>query len=118
VRWLLHKHARILAWKLARGYDAPRLEATQLAPKPFTNPKKQVGDKMKTIKAICTAGILAITLSIPVYAGQINTPGITCPETGCPVDPPPGAASTPIAASTSSGACALLELLLTIIPIV
>jgi hypothetical protein len=74
---------------------------------------------MKTIKAICTAAVLAITLSIPVYAGQINTPGITCPVTGCPdPEPTPGEVSTSTAALTSPEACALLELLLAIIPII
>jgi hypothetical protein len=74
---------------------------------------------MKTIKAICTAAVLAITLSISVYAGQINSPGIACPATGCPdPEPSPGEVSIPPAALTSPEACALLELLLAIIPIV
>lgn len=35
---------------------------------------------MKTVKAICTAAILALALSIPAYAGDIGSPGITAPE--------------------------------------
>jgi hypothetical protein len=30
---------------------------------------------MKMIKAICTATVLALTLSIPAFAGDISTPG-------------------------------------------
>ena len=38
---------------------------------------------MKTLKAICTAAILALALSIPAYAGDILVPGYTAPP------PPP-----------------------------
>ena len=31
---------------------------------------------MRTVKAICTATILVVWLSIPVFAGDISTPGI------------------------------------------
>jgi hypothetical protein len=42
---------------------------------------------MKKMKAICTAVILALALSVPVYAGDINSPGVAAPgET----QPPPG----------------------------
>lgn len=40
---------------------------------------------MKTLKAICTAAILALALSVPVYAGDVHTPGYTAP----PPPPPP-----------------------------
>jgi len=33
---------------------------------------------MKTIKAICTATVLALTLSAPAFAGDIATPGKSC----------------------------------------
>jgi hypothetical protein len=32
---------------------------------------------MKTLKVICTAMVLALVLSVPAYAGDISTPGIT-----------------------------------------
>jgi hypothetical protein len=32
---------------------------------------------MKTLKAICTAAILALALSVTAYAGDIHTPGLT-----------------------------------------
>lgn len=31
---------------------------------------------MKMMKAICTATVLALTLSIPAFAGDISTPGM------------------------------------------
>ncbi len=34
---------------------------------------------MNSLKAICTATLLALVLSVPVYAGDINTPGSPCP---------------------------------------
>ena len=37
---------------------------------------------MKTLKAICTATILALTLSVPAYAGDIDTPGCANPGPG------------------------------------
>lgn len=40
---------------------------------------------MKTLKAIGTAAILALVLSIPAYAGEMLTPGCTPP----PPPPPP-----------------------------
>ena len=41
---------------------------------------------MKTLKAICTAAILALALSVPAYAGDMLTPGYTAPP---PPPPPP-----------------------------
>jgi hypothetical protein len=32
---------------------------------------------MKTLKAICTAAVLAVALSVTAYAGDIHTPGLT-----------------------------------------
>lgn len=32
---------------------------------------------MKTLKAICTAVVLALTLTVTAYAGEIHTPGLT-----------------------------------------
>jgi hypothetical protein len=31
---------------------------------------------MKTLKAICTAAVLALALSVTAYAGDIQTPGL------------------------------------------
>lgn len=41
---------------------------------------------MKTMKAICTAAILALALTVPAYAGEISTPGVTCESETCPGD--------------------------------
>ena len=41
---------------------------------------------MKAFKAICTATVLALAISVPTYAGDILTPGYTDP----PPPPPPG----------------------------
>ena len=35
---------------------------------------------MKTFKAICTAAILALALTVPAYAGDVETPGKTAPS--------------------------------------
>ena len=32
---------------------------------------------MKTLKAICTAVVLALTLTVTAYAGEVHTPGLT-----------------------------------------
>jgi hypothetical protein len=34
---------------------------------------------MKTIKAICTAAILVVALSVPAFAGDIASPGVAAP---------------------------------------
>ncbi len=44
---------------------------------------------MKTLKAICTAGILALALSIPASAGDVQTPGSPCPGTSSIGTPDP-----------------------------
>ncbi|MDQ2920261.1 MAG: hypothetical protein M3R52_01405 [Acidobacteriota bacterium] len=56
---------------------------------------------MKTLKAICTAAILALALSVPAYAGEINSPGFTSPAPG--TEPAPGDISSPAATSTEPG---------------
>ena len=43
---------------------------------------------MEPIKAICTAAILALVLSVPAYAGDLLTPGVV-------VEPPPPPPSGP-----------------------
>ena len=35
---------------------------------------------MRTVKAICTATILVVALSLPALAGDISTPGVSTPE--------------------------------------
>jgi hypothetical protein len=60
---------------------------------------------MKTMKAICTAAVLALALSAPAYAGDMLTPGVNSPP---PPPPPPelnfaGAVSVPSAASLLLG---------------
>ena len=77
---------------------------------------------MKRLKAICTAAIVALALSVPAYAGEINTPGYTSPAPGTPVvtEPASGEISSPGVASTSPGdaeTAGLVELLLAIISI-
>jgi hypothetical protein len=34
---------------------------------------------MQTLKAICTAAILALALTVPIYAGDIDTPAVVSP---------------------------------------
>lgn len=37
---------------------------------------------MRTLKAICTAAILVLALTVPVYAGDVDTPGCLEPVLG------------------------------------
>jgi hypothetical protein len=68
----------------------------------FINPKNQE-KTMKTMKAICTAAILALVLTVPAYAGEINSPGVTCEgEIDCPGGDP-GDIHTPGATSSIAG---------------
>ncbi|HEV2826573.1 MAG TPA: hypothetical protein VGW76_03150 [Pyrinomonadaceae bacterium] len=53
---------------------------------------------MKTFKAICTAAILALALTVPAYAGDVETPGKTPPIPS----PSPSKISTQVADSTYS----------------
>ena len=52
---------------------------------------------MKTLKAICTAAILALALSVSAYGGDMSTPGSPAPA------PTPTQVSTPGVAPTNSG---------------
>jgi len=54
---------------------------------------------MKTMKAVCTATVLALTLSVPTFAGDISSPG--APKTG--EIGTPGAVSTTPSTTTSGG---------------
>ena len=63
---------------------------------------------MKTLKAICTATILALALSVSVYGGDMSTPGSPAPAPGqvsipgvAPTNP--GDIQTPGEASTAPG---------------
>ena len=75
---------------------------------------------MKPFKAICSATVLALALSVPTYAGDILTPGFTSPP-----PPPPNASalgeiSTYGVESTSLGVAetpGLIDLLWTIVSI-
>ena len=53
---------------------------------------------MKTLKATCTAAILALALSIPVYAGEMLTPGVVPP----PPPPPPAEESITVNVATTA----------------
>ena len=55
---------------------------------------------MKTLKAICTAAILALALSVPAYAGDILTPGFTAPPPS-PESNSTGDMSVPTATSSA-----------------
>ena len=58
---------------------------------------------MKTLKMICTSAILALALSSPISAGELNSPGVICGDDIAPVtqpaplpgSPDPGDISTP-----------------------
>jgi hypothetical protein len=43
---------------------------------------------MKSVKAICSAAVLALALSVPAYAGEISSPGSPCSN------PPPDATNS------------------------
>jgi hypothetical protein len=53
---------------------------------------------MKSLKAICTAAILALALSVPAYAGDILSPGFCAPP------PPPPESNITVDASVSTQA--------------
>lgn len=67
---------------------------------------------MKTLKAICTAAILALAVSVPTYAGEILTPGLTGggtpPPTACGDISCPGVGSTTPDSDDTSGFKAIL----------
>jgi hypothetical protein len=54
---------------------------------------------MKAPKAICAAIVLALTLSIPTYAGDVLIPGYTAP----PPPPPPAINTEPTSTSPDPG---------------
>ena len=68
---------------------------------------------MKTLKVICMAMVLGLVLSVPAYAGDISTPGVT---SGDPITPPPptepGDISTPGFTSNSAD---FFEFLITLV---
>ena len=51
---------------------------------------------MKALKAICSATVLALALSVPTYAGDILTPGVVSP-------PPPPPPSTSVVTESTLG---------------
>ncbi len=59
---------------------------------------------MKSVKALCTAAIVALALSVPAYAGEISSPGSPCtggtPDT---TSSTPGDISSPAVVSTAPG---------------
>lgn len=72
---------------------------------PFTNPKNLNRRlTMKSVKAICSAAIVALALSVPAYAGEISSPG--SPVLGGPPDTTssaPGDISSPAVVSSAPG---------------
>ena len=61
---------------------------------------------MKTLKAICTAAILALALSVPAYAGDMQTPGCANPgdiSTPGETTAAPGDIDSPAVTSTDPG---------------
>ena len=54
---------------------------------------------MKTLKAICTATILALALSVSTYAGDVSTPGSPAPAPGH-VSTPGAVPADPVDAQT------------------
>jgi hypothetical protein len=56
---------------------------------------------MKSVKAICSAAILALALSVPAYAGEISSPGAPCPSV--PPASEPGDIHIPGAPSPAPG---------------
>ena len=67
----------------------------------FITQKTELGETMKTIKAICTAAILVLAVSLPVFAGDIGTPGANAPAPETPGAPIPGSSELPNAPQIS-----------------
>jgi hypothetical protein len=61
---------------------------------------------MKTMKAVCTATVLALTLSVSAFAGDIATPG--CARTGDTGTP--GAVPTATAPISTEATAAISDL--------
>ena len=73
---------------------------------------------MKTLKVICTAMVLTLVLSVPAYAGDISTPGITTSGPIITSEPAgPGDNNSPELTATSSGldSADFFELLLSLV---
>lgn len=69
---------------------------------------------MKPVKAIFTAAIVALALSVPVYAGEISSPGSPSPApSGTPPvsTPAPGDISSPAVAPGDVGFPPLADIL-------
>jgi hypothetical protein len=68
---------------------------------------------MKSLKAICAAAILALALSVPAYAGDIQTPGKASPVTGgiSTPDVTPATADVPSNPDTESSMTVLADIL-------
>lgn len=73
---------------------------------------------MQTLKVICTAMVLALALSVPAYAGDISTPGMTAEEpvtTSEPTTEPGDIGSPGVTSSTQLDSAYFIELLLTLV---
>jgi hypothetical protein len=73
---------------------------------------------MKTLKVICTAMVLALVLSVPAYAGDISTPGMTAePPVITSESTEPGIGSPGVTSPNSSSldSADFFEFLLTLI---
>jgi len=66
---------------------------------------------MRKLKAICATTILGLALTVPVYAGDIGSPG--APNPGAPGVTSPGDIGSPGLPSTSEGI--MLDILLSAI---
>jgi hypothetical protein len=74
---------------------------------------------MKTMKAICTATILALVLTVPAYAGDISTPGVSCEgEIGCPGTTAPGDVASQSTLLGDIGSPGLMDILWTVFTLV
>jgi hypothetical protein len=56
----------------------------------FITTPNNLGDKMKTVKAMCAATVLALLLSISAHAGDSNTPGKPAVPGNTPITVPEG----------------------------
>jgi hypothetical protein len=59
---------------------------------------------MKTLRQTCAVAVLALLLSVPALAGQVNCPGVADP-------PPPPAETTVTSSVTASLILALVSLI-------
>jgi hypothetical protein len=87
----------------------------------FYQPQNQIRrTTMKTLKAICTATILALALSVPAYAGDVETPGKTSPGTGgtSTQELTPEATDEALAAEDYDSSSALVDIIWTLASII